>query len=116
MEPTLKDRDEAEVELVWKGDTTVPQNPGEHVTAYVHLLDANHNRIAGEDILLAPEAAPVCADELFASRHDLAVPADLAPGDYGLAVGLYYFQQDESEQDEIVPVGSITLDHALTIP
>lgn len=111
VEPTLKARDEAEVDLVWTGDTRVPENPGEHVTAFVHLLDANHNRIAGEDVLLASESAPVCPDELFESQHAIPLPDDLAPGDYGLAVGLYYFQQDQ-----IVPVGSITLDHALTIP
>ncbi|HSJ59509.1 MAG TPA: glycosyltransferase family 39 protein [Anaerolineae bacterium] len=61
-------------------------------TAFVHLLDANGRVVAGHDGEPAAGARPTTGwvpGEYVTDVHEFAVPADLAPGDYVIEVGVY---------------------------
>jgi hypothetical protein len=60
--------------------------------AFVHLLDATGRLIVGSDAVPADWTRPTTgwiAGEYVADAHTLSLPADLAPGDYRLEVGMY---------------------------
>jgi hypothetical protein len=60
--------------------------------AFVHLLDAAGRLVAGSDAVPANWTRPTTgwiAGEYITDPHTLKIPANLAPGDYGLEVGLY---------------------------
>jgi len=84
-----------DVSLFWQGDPAVCRYdtetgcPGGY-TAYVHLLNAQGQRITGYDVLLAA-ASPRQPEDLFMSEHPIQLPPDLPPGVYALEVGLYHF-------------------------
>ncbi|MDX1686390.1 MAG: glycosyltransferase family 39 protein [Candidatus Promineifilaceae bacterium] len=74
--------------LYWR----VRAMPSRNYQVFVHLLDT-----AGEQIVVA-DGPPVAgyfptafwrAGDVVEDEHTLAIPADLAPGDYRIAVGLY---------------------------
>jgi hypothetical protein len=78
----------AHLTLYWQaGDS-----PSQDYTVFVHLLDGESQRVAGAD---APPVAGFYPTSLWQAgdwvddRHLLPVPADLAPGRYTIAVGLY---------------------------
>jgi hypothetical protein len=80
-EPTL-------LRLYWRATATLPQD----YTVFVHLLDG-----AGQPVVQAdaeprdrgyPTSAWVAGD-VIPDDHVLNLPANLAPGDYVLQVGLY---------------------------
>lgn len=84
------------VNLDWQGETQV--QPGENLfyTAYVHLLDEQRTRLAGADVLLeAPPHDELGQPLVFQSHHLLELPANLLPGNYDLAIGLYHFKADQ---------------------
>lgn len=65
---------------------------GEDLQVFVHLLDANGKRVAGFDGPAGGTWWPTSAWEpghVVVDRYPLPVPADLRPGAYTLAVGLY---------------------------
>jgi 4-amino-4-deoxy-L-arabinose transferase-like glycosyltransferase len=76
------------VDLHWSAS----DRPAADYTVFVHLLDAAGNQVAGGD------GPPVYGDyptgmwrkgDVIIDEHRLILPADMAPGDYQLAVGLY---------------------------
>ncbi len=72
--------------LVWRGEgqTAVP------VTAFVHLLDESGAIVAQADRWPGGLPSDVwSAGQVIVDEYALALPADLAPGAYRLAVGLY---------------------------
>jgi hypothetical protein len=61
-------------------------------TVFLHLLDADGRVVTGDDGEPAAGARPTTSwvpGEYVTDVHELAVPADLAPGDYIVEVGLY---------------------------
>lgn len=78
----------AHLTLYWQaGDS-----PSQDYTVFVHLLDGEGQRVTGAD---APPVAGFYPTSLWQAgdwiddRHLLSVPADLGPGNYTIAVGLY---------------------------
>jgi hypothetical protein len=76
------------VSLHWSAS----DQPAADYTVFVHLLDAEGGQIAGGD------GPPLYGDyptgmwrngDVIVDEHRLLLPADLAPGDYQVAVGLY---------------------------
>jgi hypothetical protein len=59
---------------------------------FVHLLDASGRLVANDDAAPANETRPTTEwvpGERIADAHALALPDNLAPGNYRVAVGLY---------------------------
>ena len=76
------------VALRWRATQPIAANY--HV--FVHLLDADGNRVAqsdGQPALWSRPTSGWSPGEVIEDRHALSLPADLAPGDYTLVVGLY---------------------------
>jgi hypothetical protein len=75
------------VSLYWRTDREIDAR----LKVFVHLQDAAHNRVAGND--QTPGDVRPTTDwvpgEYVADVHAFALPAELAPGDYHLLVGLY---------------------------
>lgn len=103
------------IALFWQGDLPVCPDDDTKAdctgasTAYVHLLDAQGERVAGYDVRLAA-ASERQAEDLFVSEHPLPLPPNLPGGVYALEVGLYHF----SEQG-LVPGSSLVLPGAATL-
>ena len=61
-------------------------------TAFVHLLDANGEMVAGHDSEPVAGTRPTngwVPGEFVTDRHDITIPADLPQGQYVIEVGLY---------------------------
>jgi hypothetical protein len=70
--------------------------PTQRVTAdyhvFVHLLDADGNRVAqsdGQPALWTRPTSGWSPGQGIEDRHGLSLPADLPPGNYTLIIGLY---------------------------
>jgi hypothetical protein len=62
-------------------------------TVFVHLLDPNGNRVAGNDIQPVNNTYPTSLwgrGEHILDPHTLPTPHNLPPGPYRLAIGLYH--------------------------
>jgi hypothetical protein len=94
-----------EIDLFWQGNTVADLDNNTHYTAYVHLVDDRNSRLAGYDVLLESNLL-----EAFVSHHKIVLPGDILPGKYGLAIGLYHFQNDH-----LVPGSSIIVEKIITI-
>ena len=80
--------DALDVTLYWRA--IEPQN--QSYTVFTQLLDAEGQRVAGQDSLPAGGAAPTDGwpvDAVQADAHRIDLPAGLPPGEYTLVVGLY---------------------------
>jgi hypothetical protein len=76
------------VVLFWQSDGQVKEN----YTVFCHLVSAGSELVAQHDGRPVLEIRPVPswrADELLLDSHPIALSADLAPGPYELAVGMY---------------------------
>ncbi len=74
--------------LYWQSE----QTPGQDYTVFVQLLDSAGQQIAGADSPPVDGDYPTSlwrAGEIIDDPHTMLLPADLPPGDYQLAVGLY---------------------------
>ena len=72
------------VKLFWQGTPDVipgDANAGTY-TAFVHVLDAQGQRIAGYDTQLAPAAPARQPEDLFISEHPIQLPQGPPPGVY----------------------------------
>ncbi len=68
------------------------QTPAHNYHAFVHLLDAGGRIVAQHDGIPGEARLPTLGwlpGEYLADRHLLLLPADLPPGEYRLAAGLY---------------------------
>jgi hypothetical protein len=78
-----------QINLFWQAIQTPPLD----YTVLVHLLDAQNNLVVGSDTQPVNNNYPTTiwspGEQIF-DPHTLSIPADLPPGLYRLAVGLYY--------------------------
>jgi hypothetical protein len=74
--------------LYWQAAEAV----GQDYTVFTHFVAADGYRVAGHDSPPARGRRPTTGwtpGETIVDPHDLAIPADLAPGEYFIRVGLY---------------------------
>jgi hypothetical protein len=100
----LKPGGAAEITLQWQPITRLDAD----YTTFVHLVNANGDKIAQSDHQPGGVYYPTSLwepGETLVDRHTLALPADFGPGPYTLVVGLY----DAAQQplDEPQPVGVV---------
>ncbi len=77
------------VNLLWEALNPAPVD----YTVFVHLLDPNDHRVAGNDTQPANNTYPTTLwspGERILDPHTLPTPDNLPPGSYRLAIGLYY--------------------------
>ncbi|MBE7551873.1 MAG: hypothetical protein HS126_12460 [Anaerolineales bacterium] len=87
--PTLPAGEPVQLSLLWQALDTPPLD----YTVFVHLLDAGNNVVAGNDTQPVNNTYPTTIwspGERILDRHTLPTPASLSPGQYRLAIGLYY--------------------------
>lgn len=96
--------------LFWQ----IKSNAAENVnrpTVYVHLVDAQAQRLTGTDVLFDQEAVKSVIGSIFVSNYKIPLAEDIPTGTYDLVIGLYYFDQDQP-----VNLGSaITFKEGVTI-
>ncbi|MCB9101353.1 MAG: hypothetical protein H6632_17575, partial [Anaerolineales bacterium] len=105
--------DSIQVELLWEALTT----PARDFTVFIHLLDDQDNLVAGNDAQPHGGHYPTTIwspGELILDSHTVATPTDLPPGQYRLAIGLYFQPSGERlplkfETQTIDPSGRLTL-------
>jgi hypothetical protein len=109
------------VTLLWRALAPPPVD----YTVFVHLLDANGSLVAGNDTQPLGGRYPTTiwsAGEHILDIHNLPTPADLPPGQYQLAIGLYQqttgerlpiddLDGSEDLQGRLILKPAITLDH-----
>ena len=74
--------------LFWQVNRALPAN----YTVFVHLLDAQGNKLAQRDMPPLDGSRPSTSwqpGELIRDDQDLPIPADIPPGRYRLVVGMY---------------------------
>lgn len=107
MEPApMLPGDLVTVTLYWKADQAITNN----YTVFVHLIDSAGIEVANGD------GPPVAGDyptylwhegDLIKDEHSFILPADLTPGEYEIAVGLYdpvslaRLSREDSEEDSV---------------
>jgi hypothetical protein len=92
--PTSQPGDMLPVGLHWKAEHAIPDNF--HV--FVHLLDANGNRVAqsdGQPALWTRPTSSWAPGELVEDRHALLLPTELPQDNYTLVAGLYLPESGE---------------------
>ncbi len=95
--------------VLWEGSSIFDdKRPDNYYTAYVHLVNKEGERLGGFDRSLTND--PVQQAKRFSSYHEIALPADLPPGSYGLKIGVYYF-----DNGVLVEVNSLALPDTLII-
>lgn len=80
--------DQTLLKLYWRATATLPQD----YTVFVHLLDSAGQPVAQADAEPRGRAYPTSTwvvGDVIPDVHALDLPADIAPGDYVLRVGLY---------------------------
>jgi hypothetical protein len=85
--------DQLQVDLFWFGETLIDVAHNTYFTAYVHLVDETHTRLAGSDVVL--DQAPRTPLSVFGSQHIITLPPGLTPGEYSLVIGLYQGKEGE---------------------
>jgi 4-amino-4-deoxy-L-arabinose transferase-like glycosyltransferase len=76
------------LQLYWRAVMTLPQD----YTVFIHLLDATGQLAAQADAEPCGGAYPTsawAAGEVIPDKHTLSLPANLAPGNYTIRMGLY---------------------------
>lgn len=77
-----------ELTLIWRANQRIDRD----YTVFTHLIDANQNQAAGHDSMPLngqyPTSSWLVGEEVVDS-HPIALPANLPPGRYHLAFGLY---------------------------
>ena len=86
--PSVARGQSLDLDLVWRAERALT----EAYTVFVHLVDANGNVVADADSPPFTGLYPTNrwrAGETLRDRHTLKIPADLAPGNYALEIGMY---------------------------
>lgn len=76
------------LDLFWRAERVVQES----YTVFVHLVDANGQVVANADSAPASGLFPTdrwIPGEGMRDRHILKIPADLAPGNYAIDIGMY---------------------------
>jgi hypothetical protein len=81
----LRPGDTLDVTLYWQTNRALNQE----YTVYVHLLDEALDGRGGYDAQPVPPTTEWLSGESYPALHPLPIPADLPPGLYRLAVGMY---------------------------
>jgi hypothetical protein len=72
--------------LYWQVDGRQP----ELISVFVHVLDKQGNQVAQSDQWPGGLPSDIwAAGQIIVDEHAISLPADLLPGEYRLAVGLY---------------------------
>ncbi len=77
-----------DIDLLWRGERSASQS----YTVFVHLIDNTGRVIKDADSPPLHGLFPTDrwnVGETIRDRHTLAVPSDLAPGDYAVEIGMY---------------------------
>ncbi len=77
-----------ELTLIWRANRRIDHD----YTVFTHLIDANQNQAAGHDSMPLNGQYPTSdwlIGEEIVDSHPIALPANLPPGRYHLAFGLY---------------------------
>jgi hypothetical protein len=85
----LKAEQTIQIDLRWRALAT----PDRDYTVFIHLLDEMGNLVAGNDSPPLAGRYPTTIwtpGEEIADPHRLSIPGHIAPGQYHLAMGLYY--------------------------
>ncbi|GIK41172.1 MAG: hypothetical protein BroJett011_50050 [Chloroflexota bacterium] len=117
--PTLSAGEPVQLSLLWQALDTPPLD----YTVFVHLLDAGDNVVAGNDTQPVNNTYPTTIwspGERILDRHTLPTPASLPPGQYRLAIGLYYQPTGERLPLSMVegppdPQGQLIINPSITI-
>ena len=102
----LKPGGAAEIALHWQPLTRLNTN----YTTFVHLVDANGDKIAQSDHRSGGVYYPTSLwkpGETLIDKHTLALPADLGPAPYKIVVGLYDSAADLQHLGEPQQVGIV---------
>lgn len=95
--------------LYWKANQPLPAD----YTVFVHLVDAQGNKLAQRDTPPLDGARPTTTwqpGELLRDNADLAIPAGVPAGTYTLLVGMYDAQTMAGINDSgPIPVGEVTV-------
>jgi hypothetical protein len=81
--------DTPELALIWHALGRQNRN----WTVFIHLVDAQEQIVAEDNRPPQDDAFPMLqwvAGDWIEDRHPLALPANLAPGEYHIRVGLYF--------------------------
>ncbi|MCB0167622.1 MAG: hypothetical protein KDI79_25575, partial [Anaerolineae bacterium] len=105
--------DSIQIDLLWEALS----NPPRDYTIFVHLLDDEDNLVAGNDAQPRSGRYPTtiwAPGELILDSHTLTTPTDLSPGQYRLAIGLYFQPSGERlplkfETQTVDTTGRLTL-------
>lgn len=97
--------------VFWKVERELPHD----YIVFVHLLDANNEKVAQRDTPPLDGAIPTSQWEpgkTFRDDQDLAIPASVAPGTYRLVIGMY----DGQTLVSITDGGPIDLGEVVVLP
>ena len=101
---TVQAGDTLTVTLLW----TATAAPGEELTAFVHVVDADGQWVAGFDRAPGGDRFPTrvwAAGDQVVSRFGVPLPQDLPPGDYTTWVGLYPAESAGTTRVPVIAVG-----------
>lgn len=91
------------------------QRPERQYTFFMHLLDRESRVVAGYDAnTYATMYWPEGGGELLLSHFPLSIPADLAPGEYQVEIGVYH--QPTGERLPVLQDGDVVADRLLLAP
>jgi hypothetical protein len=107
-----------DVTLYWQALS----QPADDYTVFVHLLDEQGQIVAAHDGMPAENSFPTRAWQpglLVGDTHRLELPAELAPGDYQVNVGLYLLETGErlpvwdaqgvEQEDRSLPLATVSV-------
>lgn len=99
------------VDLFWIGETRPAPSEESFFTAYVHLIDAAGERVAGYDVLLERGDDNSFPEDVLRSHHVLEPPQSPAGGPLSLSVGLY-----QLTDSGLIPGASVVLTDTVEWP
>jgi hypothetical protein len=117
--PELAPGETVEVILYWR--TFAPLD--RQYTIFMHVRDADGETVAGWDMMPRYNTFPTTdwpVIERIDDAHIVPLPADLPPGEYKLALGLYYWGTGErlpayTWDGEPIPEAAIVLEDTVTV-
>lgn len=109
----------AELVLYWRALARPPLD----YTIFVHLLDAEGQQVTGWDTMPRSNTFPTTqwpVRTVVGDIHQLALPADLPPGEYQIALGMYDLPTQErlpiyDPVENSVPDARIVLEHKIEV-
>jgi hypothetical protein len=104
------DEPRAALKLVWQAS---PRAWADY-TAFVHLVDAAGNRLAGADAQPPVPTSQWARGEVVEDERIVPIPDGLAAGEYRLVVGLYH--SDTGERLPLLDAAGALVDDSLLLP